>query len=369
MKIIVTINGDIVGIGRNLLDIRPDLASHCKDPSYLALSETELDKVIHDGPFIACECDAKLKDLHDRGHLDSLMDREDVFIGMDGCLTVGSASDIHPRALGDYPLSGRVKLFSQHWDRLKPHGDTFDAILEEQDALHLSTGWSERTEATKINDATITMYLKQTEPLWNVYNIKAEAAILIERSRVECAHVPLKPLLLVAKKGCTLFGLVNEICVIKDGEAWCLNYSMRIASNLAFSGAFLLDDVATDQNGVYFDVLTFIRKFLALQACERSPIVTQTQVERRLSERGIRAISRVTHTQVSLSKRYRSVMSKHGKKALDRDGKELAVVEVSGFVREQVYGPGRSQRKTIWVDGFTRGQWVRRGVRIVTVKE
>ena len=58
-----------------------------------------------------------------------------------------------------------------------------------------------------------------------------------------------------------------------------------------------------------------------------------------------------------------------GRKAMDKNGKTLTVVQVSGFIRNQPYGKGRAERKTIWIDGFTRGQWVNTGLSYVTVKD
>lgn len=45
------------------------------------------------------------------------------------------------------------------------------------------------------------------------------------------------------------------------------------------------------------------------------------------------------------------------------------IVSVSGYIREQPYGEGRKLRKTIWVEGFTRGQWVREGLSELTISK
>ena len=114
------------------------------------------------------------------------------------------------------------------------------------------------------------------------------------------------------------------------------------------------------------DAVSFINKFLAIKDCDKSPIEMRDKDGRNLAKKGIQKVSGLFRYQVSLSKRYEAIKrEKH--EAMDKDGKVLTTVKVSGFVRNQAYGEGRALRKKIWVDGFTRGQWVNAGITYVTL--
>ena len=108
-------------------------------------------------------------------------------------------------------------------------------------------------------------------------------------------------------------------------------------------------------------------RFQRYKKCNNSPIYLSNPSEKREKKAGFKKNSGVDVRVVSLSKRYKS-LKRNTAKPLDKEGKELTIVQVSGFIRHQPYGKGRMQYKDIWVDSFTRGQWVKTGLTYVTVE-
>lgn len=56
--------------------------------------------------------------------------------------------------------------------------------------------------------------------------------------------------------------------------------------------------------------------------------------------------------------------SRSGGQELDKEDKILARTIVSGHLRYQPYGPGREQRKWVWIDAYEAHRWTRKKARI-----
>ena len=260
----------------------------------------------------------------------------------------------------------RIELFSQNWEKLKslvkPNGKNLMQLSESIASLSNSSD-------AALNDAVVMSWMLQNEPCWRVTSLSSDVAALIANARVEAdmdaADIP--SICLRASDG-YLFSNVKEILAFKDGDDIIIAISYSIAKGLNVyqhaSLAGILKGRNSDKN--LADAVSFIEKFLAVKDCDKSPIEIFDRESEKLAKKGIKKVSGIFRYQVSLSKRYEAI-KRERHEALDKDGKVLTTVKVSGFVRNQAYGEGRALRKRIWVDGFTRGQWINAGVTYVTL--
>lgn len=111
----------------------------------------------------------------------------------------------------------------------------------------------------------------------------------------------------------------------------------------------------------------FYQGIFCRKGSDRTPLVVSNPQEEKNTRRGIRQTQGISRYRISLTKRYKGRKLYQGGDY--KEGKSLTLVSVSGYVRSQPYGPGKSLRKTIWVDGFMRGQWVKSGITYVTVTD
>ena len=220
-------------------------------------------------------------------------------------------------------------------------------------------------ETTRIADIVAVLFLSRTKPIWTINEITSEAATLISKARLDenllNKYIPKvkQGLFLKAKTG-TLTTGASEILAVD--ELLCVGH--KIGKRTV---AFGLGDE---------EDLAFCAKFLALQESENRPVVIRDSQDK-ARKQGFRMTRGVNTRIISLSSRYSYRKLGRGEKIAQgesdssswKEGKIKTVVSVSGFIREQAYGEGRKLRKTIWVDGFERGQWVRQGLSIVTIKK
>lgn len=223
---------------------------------------------------------------------------------------------------------------------------------------------TEASRTTRLADAVALIFLSRTKPIWTINELTAEAATLISKAKLDDEivkrYIPKvkEGLYLKAKSGLLTTG-ASEIIVIND----LIYIGRRLGKRAVMCGEGDEED------------LVFCAKFLALQDSENKPIVIKESKDK-AKKQGFSMIRGVNTRTISLSSRYIHRKLNRGEKVLNEDsdfswkeGKIKTVVSVSGFIREQAYGKERKLRKTIWVDGFERGQWVRQGLTIVTIKK
>lgn len=235
---------------------------------------------------------------------------------------------------------------------------TWNGLDEAMAELEKIYGRPEYIEARRL-DAYTALFLQNTKPVWRIHYVRPEAAALIRHASISDEDLQMyaeearKGIYIKAESG-VLTGACNEIFVIGS-------FLFMGIQKCGISIFLKLDDAKDEDLG-------FPAKLLALQHCSNSPIVVRDPDIEKAAKHGMKITSGVTRRNISLSDRYYSMKRQPGKKAIDKSGKTLTVVQVSGFIRNQPYGKGRAERKTIWIDGFTRGQWVNTGLSYVTVK-
>ena len=219
-------------------------------------------------------------------------------------------------------------------------------------------------------DAFVLCWMAECNPVWEIKEFTPDAATLVNMSKIDIDEDINIPAMYLRAKNRYLYGNINEILVFHAQDATMALINHRIGNfNLFYCGPLIQkssNNALVDKD--FEDALIFIKKFLAIKQCEKSPIEVIDNEEKKLKAKGIKRKSGIYRKQISLSKRYKAI-KRERHEAMDKDGKVLTTINVSGYVRNQPYGEGNSLRKKIWIDGFTRGQWVRSGVTYVTIKE
>lgn len=230
-----------------------------------------------------------------------------------------------------------------------------------EDVLRKVSKDAENPSETKFLDAIAVYYLTETKPIWTVRNIRRDAATLVATARLE--DTILSKYKDEARKGFYafssnngwLYGAVSELLIIKE-QIWL---AVSIGNTLHF---FLKGDESD---------LEYAAKLLALEKAEKTPLLINDSADESM-KRGFYLRKGLNRRSISLTKRYQHSVLNGGLNVFHASGKEgkiKTIVSVSGYIREQPYGAGRKLRKTIWVEGFTRGQWVREGLTEITVSK
>ena len=209
----------------------------------------------------------------------------------------------------------------------------------------------------------------------DVFRLAGDACSMIDASKVDAVmDEKLDSCVVYAKEG-FLFDAVSGIILRADDEG---NVVDLCAVERYVPGMYNVDHLPPDNRSVEKKnilrdkCLDFVRKMRMMIRAGNSPLKTVDGIatpEGRTSVGREEEAGSLRYRTVYLSDRYRSlVRRRYSRSELDRNGKRLSTVFVSGFVRQQPYGPGGSLRREIWVDGFTRGQWVNSGLTMITVK-
>lgn len=308
----------------------------------------------------------------------------------------------------------RLETYSRHWEDIEGISGGIESLIE-QESKKLTESYT--SDGKEYADRRMLLYMLKTAPRWQVHKLTPECSVLISNARIEdCKEGEEdfsfldRPMFLCSSDSTRpMYGNVCEMAYLpydreerKNGQmllTTMLTPDMRMVMSfpvgegnrpLGKEGESLIEDCRIKQEqGLHVNAesmhaiasMRFLKSFTMLLHCEKSPIEISNAdraKKERLERIGLRFTERVTRYSISLSQRYKGVIrdpyqkdaSNNGEASKDfREGKSLSVVSVSGFIRNQAYGPGRTLRKRIWVDGFIRGQWVRNGVTYVTVNE
>ena len=229
----------------------------------------------------------------------------------------------------------------------------------------LSKIWNvrENVHLQDLGDMAVSNFMEDTFPIWRVESFTAEASALIANARIdEDAVIPYPVFFRCADNQTPLFLNVMELIYIPDMNLCVTTHMITPSSGVRFLNVF-----NTGAGLMERETMHFIRAYFAVRECDRTPLVVSNPQEAKNTRRGIHQTQGISRYRISLTKRYKGRKLYQG--ANYKEGKSLTIVSVSGYVRNQPYGPGRTRRKTIWVDGFMRGQWVKSGITYVTVTD
>ena len=227
------------------------------------------------------------------------------------------------------------------------------------------------------------------EPLVHVLTPDAMRLLSSTRMKIEIKdqlEILKKPLLISSRSG-FLFDDVIELCIffepqterfhlmktVKQGDSTKV-LTLSIASDVFMNDALsIADDNEKDENLKQMATvdLLYALKFRMLMESEKSPVESKPSTSS--GGKIPKGVSKIvpSYRTVSLTQEYvaRRAGLESARTGLDKEGKHLALVEVSGFIRDQAYGPGREKRKTIYIDGFESHRWRTDGIQMVKVKE
>lgn len=234
-------------------------------------------------------------------------------------------------------------------------GEALERVLE------IKGGHSGGSEESSFLDAVAVYYLSKTRPIWTMRHVREEAATLIARAHLDEGLLSRyrdevrKGFYAYADRGGKLYGAVSEILVLED-HVWL---AVSVGETLHI---FLRGDESD---------MEYASRLLALERAEKTPLMIKDSKEE-AARKGFSLRKGINRRSISLTKRYRYSRLNGGEnvfRSLEKEGKVKTIVSVSGYIREQPYGEGRKLRKTIWVEGFTRGQWVREGLSELTISK
>ena len=246
----------------------------------------------------------------------------------------------------------RVETLSRIWDKIN-----LDILEDEGDIL-------------------VYKYMEAADPIWRIYTVNSESAAVISNAKVDEIEVEPKPMFFTSTT--PLFLNVIEFMYVPGDEFYAFSLSITNNSEIRMILGFSVNEDGTidtnrgtmyegsAEHKLYLAAKHFIESFYALRQCEKTPIIINNPQERKNASRGLKMTKGVSTYHVSLSKRYKAIKRSY-EANFDKSNKTLTLVSVSGFVRTQHYGEGNKLTKKIWVDGFTRGQWVRNGLTYVSV--
>ncbi|MCQ2367414.1 MAG: hypothetical protein MJ109_00165 [Kiritimatiellae bacterium] len=129
-----------------------------------------------------------------------------------------------------------------------------------------------------------------------------------------------------------------------------------------------LDDV----NDKMYKSMDFVLKFVLMMQADKQILDihrTYKEFKDKKKERESRGL--VSHQTVALTQRYRIHMDRCRTDSqvvvLDKEGKILKTTMVTGFIRQQHYGPGNTLVKTIFIEPHETHVWINEGLRITKV--
>ena len=202
-----------------------------------------------------------------------------------------------------------------------------------------------------------------------LYQIRPDAAALIANARLDDSGTELETIYLGSVDG-YLFDIIREILIypVDDG----FHILLSLPNNQCVSGLIEESSADNEIDQIKAAAVKYTKIFIELLRCEKSPIenVSEKSVSRKKQgNMPQKEFSPVIYSTISLTKRYR-YKKKIGKKlnrSLGKDDKDLVLVDISGYFKNQAYGPGYSQHRRIWIDAFKGNRWVKNGLHYVTV--
>ena len=122
----------------------------------------------------------------------------------------------------------------------------------------------------------------------------------------------------------------------------------------------------------FFDAIEYLSKYILLLKCEKRPVYLHSQTSKGSKNPATRFKHEgyINAQTVSLTKEYVHDYSpreieEHA--VLDKEGKVLKAIVVTGHIRMQAYGPGRTLRRPVYIAEHQSSAWVNDGVRVLRI--
>ena len=253
------------------------------------------------------------------------------------------------------------------------HEETLDSRLRK--AVRLASSITPDTPyEDPVTERFIDWYLNSKRH--DAYRLASDACSMIAASRIEGDDGEKERIdsCVVYSKDGFLFDAISGIIIVADDEG---NITRMTAIERYVPGFYNIDNLPKDnvyleaKNELRSRCIDFIIRMKKLAKAENSPVkVLESEPDSDpCRKQGVSKEKAIHYRTIYLGDRYRSLVKKrYSEGMIDQTGKQLATVFVSGFLRQQAYGPRHSLRKEIWIDGFSRGQWVNSGLTVITVK-
>lgn len=249
---------------------------------------------------------------------------------------------------------------------LSCEGITFEEFVQ----IKNSTSVPPLTDIEKIIYSAVFAWWTE-ESKHKLYKVMPDAATLIANARLDGTETDLEPVYLYSADG-YLFDVIRELLIYPEqGRLRIMAFNA-----LQYCITCFVDEIVDDVeiNEIQRKCVRYAKIFLELLKCEKSPIEIgkETEIDKvKQGNKPFRKVKPITYSSISLTKRYRYKKRKLQKKvnSNSKENKHLILTPISGHFRNQAFGTGFSQHRTIWVDEFVANRWVKNGLHYVTVIE
>lgn len=229
-----------------------------------------------------------------------------------------------------------------------------------------------------VNDTTLPLaykVFKSGKGEKSITKIDRGASIIIQNSKMLPRSYDELPPMILCGCGSVIIDNLSFIFLYKENGRTCIAVSLKAVSGTNILLEYDISKVKecdSDEYKIMKKALGFCLNYYSLLLLENKPIEiknTEKGEGKKENIRNIKNNSLITRT-VYLSKRYKQIKrDRVANNHFDKNNKELAIVQVCGYERIQHYGVNNSKTKRIYVESFSRNQWVTSGLVCVTVKE
>jgi hypothetical protein len=170
----------------------------------------------------------------------------------------------------------------------------------------------------------------------------------------------------------------NNVIPFDDIKEIVFKKDIQIADNPANKGIIergLTDDLKSEQLKINKGIL-FFAKFLLLLNCEKTPIIVDylhpAEKKSVLNQKKDSNRRSVSYKKISLTTEYKFRIEQKNAQSrgkVDKSGKVLVPIKVSGHIRSQPYGKDNKLRKLIYIEEHESTAWVCTEIRKIKVLE
>ena len=239
-----------------------------------------------------------------------------------------------------------------------------------------------------------------------LYLITKDAVSVIQTTRLTgsigqdfCREYLQTPVFIYSGEGFTLFDDVVALILFTDDEGYmtCViefTDGRYLVQNVDLrNGAKEVSPVFHDDGGEEYvlengfvinrsskemahSAIVYIAKFILLLNSDKQPILVEPLHKTKANstpEKEKKIFGNISYKKISLTHEYKTKLGDDRKGgshvALDREGKTLRVVKVTGHIRMQAYGPGWTKHRPIYIEAHESRAWKKDGIQLVKVVE
>ena len=252
---------------------------------------------------------------------------------------------------------------------------------------------------SKIKASCLYVYFSLPTPK-PLYLITKDAAAIIESTHLTekidltfCKEFLPHPYFIYSNDDTSLFDDVNSIALqidetktmtchigLTNGHQFARNVDLQNdggqleenVTNLS-DDEYIIEDATKDK---LLRATIYIAKFILLLNAEKQPLFVESQYKEKKKPNKVaekRIFGNISYKKVSLTHALKMKVGDVDKlktnSVLDKEGKTLRAVTVTGHIRMQAYGPGWSLHRPIYIETHESKSWKKDGIQLIRVVE